>query len=113
MPLSGTTIRFPKRRLIEVVAEMASPEESIAAICEVPGLRRTGQYLESEGVGKQLKEEKKKRTCRYSQCHRDCIRIHCVSVYLVYADEYYPQSNHAAGNPGTLACRPQNPDHPA
>jgi hypothetical protein len=38
MPVSGTMTLLPKRRLIVVMAEMARPEWSIVAMCEVPGL---------------------------------------------------------------------------
>ena len=52
MPLSGTITRLPKRRLIEVVAEIASPDESTLAMCDVPGLPSTNQHLGIEAMGR-------------------------------------------------------------
>lgn len=38
MPVSGTMIKLPKKRLIVVVKDNASPERSAVETCDVPGL---------------------------------------------------------------------------
>lgn len=38
MPVSGTMIMLPKKRLMVVVKDNASPERSAVDTCEVPGL---------------------------------------------------------------------------
>ena len=41
IPVSGTMTCEPNKRFIDVVIEMARPEESAATMCEVPGVLGT------------------------------------------------------------------------